>query len=196
MVSLITVSVILELPFVLRRRGSIKFLTIVVVKNIWPSFLPTRLPREASPLSMDWFSLARTSSAVFHASIAFAAAHLDSVISPRMFEHDSVILAHKAEAIRHINLELRQDDLPDSVIMAIMCMVTPPEDSERERQESMELDRNSPFKPAPMPPAWHENFSKEIRVEDAHFAGVRTVVKLKGGISGIKSLCAAKVFAQ
>jgi hypothetical protein len=145
---------------------------------------------------MDWFSMARTSPAVLHGAIAFAAAHIDSNVSPRMFEHDPIIMAHKAEAIRQINLELRQDELPDSAIMAIMCMVTQAEETETERQESMELDRNSPFKPAPMPPEWQENFSKEIRVESAHIQGARAIVELKGGISGIQSLSAAKVITQ
>jgi len=104
-------------------------------------------------------------------------------------------MAHKVEAIRQINLELSKDDVPDAVILAILSLARGLEETKSEKQERIEVDRNSPFKPPLMPLQWQENFTR-LTQEEVHVEGARAIVNLKGGINRIKSSCIAKSFSQ
>jgi hypothetical protein len=161
-----------------------------VIKNIWPVFLPPQSPTELSPLAMDWFAMIRTSPALFHSSISFAGAHIDARESTRIFVDTPEIIAHKTEAIRQINLELSKDSMSDAVMLAIMSMARVSDETELEKLKREEIDKTSPFRPPSMPARWLKTATNLI-LEDAHFAGARTIIKLKGGLDKF-SPCTAK----
>jgi hypothetical protein len=166
-----------------------------VTQDIWPVFLPALSSTEVSPLAMDWFSMIRTSPALFHSSISFAGAHLEAKDPTQSLTRSPEMIAHNMDAVRQINFELSRNNLSDAVLLSIMTMSRVPEETELERQKRIELNNTCPFKLPQMPPPWHENFV-HVAIEDAHFTGARTVIDFRGGIPGFKSLCAAKVISQ
>jgi hypothetical protein len=144
---------------------------------------------------MDWFSMIRTSAALFHASISFAGPHIDWLGKSRFFRSNPEMIGHRMEAIRQINQALSRNDIPDATLLAITSITDVPQDSDLERQRRADLDASSPFKPPSMPNHWQENFTV-TSIDSAHLQGSRAIVALKGGIHRIKSPVLVKVLTQ
>jgi hypothetical protein len=166
-----------------------------VIHYIWPVLLPAPSSKEISPLAMDWFSMIRTSPALFHASISFAGPHIDWLRKTQFFRSNPDIIGHRVEAIRKINQALSENDIPEATLLAISTVTDVPEETDLERQKRADLDAASPFRPPSMPNHWQENFTV-TSVHDAHLKGSRTIVALKGGIQSIKSPVLVKVLMQ
>jgi hypothetical protein len=163
----------------------------IVTKDLLPLFWPAKSSTELCPLAHDWFSMIRTCPASFHASISFACAYIDIRNSSQALRRTPEVIAHNAEAIRQINLELSQNNWSDAVILAIIGMSKAPDETDLERKARMELNNTSPFKLHPMSPQWDEKFG-HYALEDNHFAGIRAVLKLRGGFDTISSPYTAK----
>jgi hypothetical protein len=145
---------------------------------------------------MDWFSMMCTSSALFHSFVSFAGAYIDARYSTQVTVDPPEILAHKVEAIRQINLELSKDELSDGLLLAIMQMARLRDETDSKKQESIELNRTSPFRLPPMLLQWQERQLTNFALDHAHLEGVRAIVNLKGGINGIKTPLVAKTLSQ
>jgi hypothetical protein len=167
----------------------------IVTSVIWTVFLPPPSSTELSPLALDWFSLIRTSPALFHASISFAGSYVEARDPTKQLTRRPELIAHDVEAIRQINFELNRKNLSDAVLLAIMTMSKCPELTDVERRRRIKLNSTSPYGLPSMPPPWHEDFL-QVRIDDAHISGARIAIGLRGGISGLKSLCTAKSISQ
>jgi hypothetical protein len=137
----------------------------------------------------------RTSPALFHSSISFAGPYVEAKDPTKLLTQSPEMIAHNVEAIHQINLELSRNNFSDDVLLAILTMSKCPEITDLEMKKRLELNSTSPFKLPSMPPPWHENFL-QLRIDDAHTTGARIVMDLRGGISGLKSQCAAKSISQ
>jgi hypothetical protein len=162
---------------------------------LWPVFQPAASPTELSPLAMDWFSMIRTSPALFHSSISFAGSYIEARDPIKALTRSPELIAHDVEAIHQIKFELERNNLSDAVVLAIMTMSKCPDITELEMKERIELNSTSPFGLPSMPPPWHENFL-QLRIDDAHLSGARIIIGLRGGISDMKSPSAAKSISQ
>jgi hypothetical protein len=169
--------------------------TYAVIKYIWPVLLPAPSSTEISPLAMDWFSMMRTSSPLFHASISFAGPHIDWLGKTQFFRSNPEIIGHRVEAIRQINQALSGNDISEATLLAILNLTDVPQETDLQRQMRADLDAASPFKPPSMPNHWQENFTA-TSLDDAHLQGSRKIVTLKGGIHMIKSPVLVKVLTQ
>jgi hypothetical protein len=91
----------------------------IVTSAIWTVFLPAPSSTELSPLALDWFSMIRTSPALFHSSISFAGSYIEARDPTKLLTRRPELIAHDMEAIRQINFELSRNNLSDAVLLAI-----------------------------------------------------------------------------
>jgi hypothetical protein len=185
------VSMIIKLALVInwKAHGDRKSL---VIKDVLPLFWPTpQTSTELCPVVHDWFSMLRTCPAVFHSSISFASAYIDIRNSNQSLGRSPEIIAHSSEAIRQINSALSRNDWSDAIIFAIIGMSKPPEETDLQRKARFELNNTSPFKLHPTSPLWDEKFV-HYDLEDPHSAGIRTILKLRGGFDTISCPHTAK----
>jgi hypothetical protein len=149
---------------------------------------------ELCPMATEWFTLIRTSPALFHASMWMAGALLDSRDPIPIHSGTPELVDHKVEAIRQINIEMNEG-VPEALILAVLALTKDPRETDEEKRQRMRLDGTSPFKRPSMPCFWAEMFTGVVQ-DDLHFNGAQTMVSLKGGLGAIKSLCVAKAFSQ
>jgi hypothetical protein len=111
---------------------------------------------EPPPLAVDWFSLVRSSPAVFHVSCYMAATFADLWRGSLHYSIQPEIRMHKREAIRLVREELvKGPDIAEELILAIMGFVT--EASEMFGMASASAEsrlQSSPFKPSPLLVQW------------------------------------------
>jgi len=187
MLVLTTVSLAFNLPlYPIETLGLIE--VSIVTNEIWPLFLPSPSPTDLSPMAIEWFSMMRTSAALVHSSISFACSHIDASGPTKLLTNTPEAVGHNVEAIRQINLVLSQKNFSDDILLAILGMSRAREETDKERQKGIELNKNSPFKLPPMPPEWQRNFI-HLGLEESHWTGARTFVGFIGGIQAIRSMC-------
>jgi hypothetical protein len=158
--------------------------------------MPELSSKEIFLVKNDFFSIICTSPALFHSFVSFVGAYINARYSTQFIVSTPEIIAHKAEAIRQINLELSKDSVSDALLLAIMQMARLRDETDLKEQKVMKPTWTSPFKPPSISLQWQEKQVINFTLEDAHFKGIQAVVNLKGGVDGIKSPCVAKTLAQ
>jgi hypothetical protein len=158
--------------------------------------MPELSRKESSPLEFEFFWMTSTCPALFHSFIAFAGAYLNTRYSTQFDIPPAEIMAHKLEAIRQINLALVEENLSDALLQAIMQMARLRDGTHKIKQESIQFNTTSPFKPLVISRQWQERQLADFTLEEAHFKGIRAIVNHKGGITGITSPTVAKTLSQ